>query len=164
MGTNKTIGSGYEDAFVLNIHREGKRRTGKEEFKHETATEVREFWSYKRRFAISGPEQMGTSRSFSVKHHFDLACASWGQSYCEIVKNVTVSLPDEVYRKARIKAAERNTSLSSLVKMFLESLADDEGEFKRLERLQEESYSKIECFQASRRITREELHRRGNLH
>jgi hypothetical protein len=80
------------------------------------------------------------------------------------VKNVTVSLPDEVYRKARIKAAERNTSLSSLVKMFLESLADDEGEFNRLERLQEESYSKIECFEASRRITREELHRRGNLH
>ena len=80
------------------------------------------------------------------------------------MKNVTVSLPDEVYRKARIKAAERNTSLSSLVKMFLESLADDEGEFKRLERLQEESYSKIECFETSRRITREELHRRGNLH
>jgi Family of unknown function (DUF6364) len=77
------------------------------------------------------------------------------------VKNVTVSLPDEVYRKARIKAAERNTSLSSLVKMFLESLADDEGEFNRLERLQEESYSKIERFDASRRMTREDLHRRG---
>jgi hypothetical protein len=59
--------------------------------------------------------------------------------YCDSAKNTTVSLPDEVYRKARIKAAERNTPLSSLVKEFLEALADDEGEFKRLERLQEDS-------------------------
>jgi DNA-binding IclR family transcriptional regulator len=81
-----------------------------------------------------------------------------------MLKNVTVSLPDEVYRKARIKAAERNTSLSSIVKEFLESLADEEGEFKRLERLQEESYGKIECFEATHRVTREELHRRGNFY
>jgi plasmid stability protein len=79
------------------------------------------------------------------------------------VKNVTVSLPDEVYRKARIKAAERNTSLSAMVKEFLESLADDEGEFKRLERLQEESYAHIERFRGSDRLTREELYRRGNI-
>jgi hypothetical protein len=31
------------------------------------------------------------------------------------VKNVTVSLPAQVYRRARIKAAERDTSLSALV-------------------------------------------------
>jgi predicted nucleic acid-binding protein len=74
------------------------------------------------------------------------------------VKNITVSLPDELYRKARIKAAERNTSLSAMVKQFLESLAKEEGEFKRLERLQEESYAQIERFQTSNRLTREELY------
>jgi plasmid stability protein len=74
------------------------------------------------------------------------------------VKNVTVSLPDEVYQKARIKAAERNVSLSALVRRFLESLAEEEGEFKRLERLQEESYAKIERFIASDRVKREELY------
>jgi len=79
------------------------------------------------------------------------------------VKNVTVSLSDEVYRKARVKAAERNTSLSSLVRQFLESLADDEGEFKRLERLQLESYAKIERFEATHRVKREELYRRDKL-
>ena len=166
MGTNETIGSGYENAFVLNIHREGKEEQGEKSLNMEAAEEVREFWSCKRR-APASIFRAGTNGDLSlssVKHHFVLACASWRQQYCGIVKNVTVSLPDEVYRKARIKAAERNTSLSSLVKMFLESLADDEGEFKRLERLQEQSYSKIECFEASRRITREELHRRGNLH
>ena len=79
------------------------------------------------------------------------------------MKNLTVSLPDEVYRKARVKAAERNTSLSSLVREFLESLADDEGEFRRLERLQEESYARVEHFEASHRAKRDELYRRGNL-
>jgi hypothetical protein len=29
MGTNETIGSGYENAFVLNIHRVGKEEQGK---------------------------------------------------------------------------------------------------------------------------------------
>ena len=80
------------------------------------------------------------------------------------MKNVTVSLPDEAYRKARIKAAERNVSLSSLVREFLESLVEQEGEFKRLERLQEESYAKIERFSASDRIMREELYRGENVH
>jgi len=35
------------------------------------------------------------------------------------MKNITVSVDDETYRRARIKAAERETSLSALVKQFL---------------------------------------------
>ena len=50
-----------------------------------------------------------------------------------------------------------------MIKQFLESLAEEEGEFKRLEHLQEESYAQIERFQASNRLTREKLYRRGNL-
>lgn len=42
------------------------------------------------------------------------------------MKNVTVSLDDETHRKARIHAAERGTSLSALVKRYLESLAEGE--------------------------------------
>jgi hypothetical protein len=37
------------------------------------------------------------------------------------VKNVTISLPDAVYKKARIKAAERETSLSGFVRDLLTS-------------------------------------------
>ena len=99
-----------------------------------------------------GPNGRWSSLAFAVQ-----------RGYCDSVKNVTISLPDEVYRKARVRAAERNTSLSALVKQFLQSLAEDEGEFKRLERLQEESYAQIERFQASNRLTREELYRRGNV-
>ena len=90
-------------------------------------------------------------------------CFGKARRWGDLVKNVTVSLPDEVYRRARVKAAERNTSLSAMVKQFLESLAEEEGEFKRLERLQEESYAQIERFQASDRLTREELYHRGNV-
>lgn len=39
------------------------------------------------------------------------------------MKNVTVSLDDELHRRARIRAAELGTSLSALVKQYLESLA-----------------------------------------
>jgi plasmid stability protein len=79
------------------------------------------------------------------------------------VKNVTVSLPDEVYRNARIKAAERNTSLSALVRQFLQTLAEEEDEFRKLERLQEQTYSEIKSFRASTRLRRNKVHRRGKL-
>lgn len=40
------------------------------------------------------------------------------------MKNVTISLDDETYRAARIRAAELGTSLSALVKEYLNGLAD----------------------------------------
>ncbi len=39
------------------------------------------------------------------------------------MKNITVSLDDETYRRARVKAAERDTSESALVEPFLPELA-----------------------------------------
>ncbi len=38
------------------------------------------------------------------------------------MKNITISLDDETYRKARIAAAQRDASVSALVKKFLLSL------------------------------------------
>lgn len=40
------------------------------------------------------------------------------------MKNVTIALDEEVHRKARIRAAELGTSLSALVKAYLEGLAE----------------------------------------
>lgn len=37
------------------------------------------------------------------------------------MKNITLSLDDETYRQARIRAAEQNTSVSALVKRLLTS-------------------------------------------
>ena len=38
------------------------------------------------------------------------------------MKNVTLSLDEETYRQARITAAERNQSVSALVRHYLRSL------------------------------------------
>jgi hypothetical protein len=40
------------------------------------------------------------------------------------MKNVTIALDDETHRNARIRAAELGTSLSALVKQYLEGLGD----------------------------------------
>jgi hypothetical protein len=40
------------------------------------------------------------------------------------MKNVTIALDDETHRKARIRAAELGTSLSALVKEYLNSLSE----------------------------------------
>jgi plasmid stability protein len=76
------------------------------------------------------------------------------------VKNITVSLPDEAYRQARIRAAERDTSVSALVREFLMSLAEEGNEFDRRERLQDETIASIREFRASDRLTRDEIHDR----
>jgi hypothetical protein len=42
---------------------------------------------------------------------------------CETMKNITVSLDEDTYRRARMAAAQRDTSVSALVKRFLVELA-----------------------------------------
>ena len=54
------------------------------------------------------------------------------------MKNITVSVPDDVYRNARVAAAQRDTSLSALVAGYLERLSGQMDEFARLEALQHE--------------------------
>lgn len=76
------------------------------------------------------------------------------------MKNITVSVDDAVYRQARIKAAERDTSVSALVKRFLTGLAADEGEFERLAREEKEIRARIKDFSAGNRLSRDTLHER----
>jgi plasmid stability protein len=77
------------------------------------------------------------------------------------MKNITVSVPDDVYRAARIRAAERGTSVSALVSDYLRSLSDREAEFSRLEAQQRRIQDEIESFRASDRLDRDELHERA---
>jgi plasmid stability protein len=83
------------------------------------------------------------------------------------VKNITVSLSDEAYRAARIRAAERGTSVSALVREFLESLSHEDSAFERGKRLQAEVLERIKKnarpFDASSRLTREQVHDRDAL-
>lgn len=77
------------------------------------------------------------------------------------MKNLTVSLDDETYRRARMIAAQRDTSVSALVKRFLIELASGETEFERLKRLEQAIRESIVDFDASDRLSRDEVHDRS---
>lgn len=77
------------------------------------------------------------------------------------MKNITVSVPDDVYRAARIRAAERGSSVSALVGEYLRSLSEHESEFLRLEAQQHHTQSAIGRFRAGDRLGRDELHDRA---
>jgi plasmid stability protein len=83
--------------------------------------------------------------------------------YCEFVKNVTVSLPDDVYRRARITAAERDTSVSALVRDFLMKLEAEESDSEQRKRLQKEVLATVRGFRAGGRLTRIQVHDRNAL-
>jgi uncharacterized protein YdaU (DUF1376 family) len=77
------------------------------------------------------------------------------------MKNITVSLDDETYRRARMIAAQRDTSVSALVKQFLVELASGETETERLKREERALRDRITTFRASDRLSREEVHKRN---
>ncbi|MBS9534315.1 hypothetical protein KIH27_12035 [Mycobacterium sp. M1] len=77
------------------------------------------------------------------------------------MRNITVAVPDEVYRTARIRAAELGKSVSALVGEFLTSLSDREAEFARLLAQQQRVQGEIDRFRAADRLSRDELHDRA---
>ena len=95
------------------------------------------------------------------------------------MRNITVSVDDDTYRLSRIRAAERDTSVSALVRGFLERLvrerADNGGEHRaggeteaeRRERLLDEVFEEI-CatrsgFKAADNVSREALYDRNAI-
>ncbi len=79
------------------------------------------------------------------------------------MKNITVAIHEEVHRRARIRAAEREKSLSAVVKEFLIEFAGGETDFERRKRLQRETLASIGAFRAGGRLTREKAHERHAL-
>jgi len=83
------------------------------------------------------------------------------------MKNITVSVNDEVYHRARLRAAELRTSISALVSRFLEKTALEESNVDRLKRLERETVSRIHArqkgFSAKNRLKRDDLYDRHAL-
>ena len=82
------------------------------------------------------------------------------------MKNITVSVPDEVYRQARIRAADRNTSVSGLVRQLLSQVAEQDGKEERRRHLLETIEAIREAnpnFTATDLLTRDQLHDRDAL-
>jgi hypothetical protein len=79
------------------------------------------------------------------------------------MKNITVSVDEDVYRRARVRAAELDTSLSAVVRRFLVEFAGGETDFERLRRLQDQTLASIRAFRARDRLTRDQAHERDAL-
>ena len=87
------------------------------------------------------------------------------------MKNITVSVDDDTYRRSRIRAAELDTSVSALVRGFLEGLVGDrahgapaETKEERRRRLLEEVLADFEArgvgVGVAGNLSRDELHDR----
>jgi hypothetical protein len=87
--------------------------------------------------------------------------------YCVNVKNITVSVDDETYHRARVRAAEMRTSVSAMVKRMLVEVAGQETDFERLAKQEREIRARVTSravpFRASDRLPREDLHDRHAL-
>jgi hypothetical protein len=62
-----------------------------------------------------------------------------------------------------MKAAERDSSVSALVREFLMTLGQEESDFERRKRLQSEVLASVKSFRAGDRLTRDEAHGRNGL-
>jgi hypothetical protein len=76
------------------------------------------------------------------------------------VRNITIAIDEEVYRRARIRAAQADTSISALVRDFLVKLGSEEDTHARLKELQNKTLRKIRKFRASDRLSRAAAHER----
>lgn len=75
--------------------------------------------------------------------------------------NLTLTIDDEILRRARIRALEEGTSVNAVVRAYLERFAGDEGAFFALHELRDLAReSTASSGAAGRTWTRDSLHER----
>ena len=84
-----------------------------------------------------------------------------------MMKNITVSVDEETYRRARIAAAQRDTSVSALVRGALEEIASNgagespnEELLRTLDEIRASLIARGSKFRAADNLPREELYDR----
>lgn len=91
-------------------------------------------------------------------------------SYSDTVKNITVAVDDETYRGARIAAAEADTSVSAMVRRFLQEIAArrrqplspvPDVEFERLRQQELDLRKELRGFSGADRLSRDDLYDRS---
>ena len=83
------------------------------------------------------------------------------------MKNITVTVSDDLYKAARLRAAERQSTVSALVRAFLEQLTNDVSAHERLRQEQNDIIARIRAdhpgFGAGDRLSRDDIHRRDAI-
>ena len=90
-----------------------------------------------------------------------------GLYYSDYMKNITVSVDEELHRRARIWAARAGSTVSALVRTYLIRLTDEDPEFDRLAERQNTLIQQIRSdyprFSAGDRLARSAAHERDAL-
>lgn len=73
--------------------------------------------------------------------------------------NITVTVDEDTYRAARIKAAAQGSSVSALVKQFLAELAGRDARFEALAQEEEAIRARLDGIDAADRQSRDDLYR-----
>jgi plasmid stability protein len=76
------------------------------------------------------------------------------------MRNITVSMEDDLVRRAKVRAAQEDSSVSAVVRRFLEDYARTETEFERLRQKEIDLRKQIKHFDAADRLTRDALYDR----
>lgn len=79
------------------------------------------------------------------------------------MKNITLSVDDETYRQARIRAAEQGTTVSALVRNYLNALSERGAAQTDSAGALFAALDRAGAYQASARMSREEVHARGRV-
>jgi Family of unknown function (DUF6364) len=76
------------------------------------------------------------------------------------MSNITVSIDEQTYRAARIVAAQRNSTVSALVRDYLNTLINESTQPDARKNALFEALDKAGSFKAGERLSRSESHRR----
>jgi hypothetical protein len=76
------------------------------------------------------------------------------------MSNITVSIDEQTYRAARIVAAQRNATVSSLVRDYLNTLVNENTQPDTRSKALFEALDKAGPYQAGERLSRTESHHR----
>jgi plasmid stability protein len=77
------------------------------------------------------------------------------------MKNITVTIDEDTYRRARVKAAELDTSVTAMVRQFLTEVVAGESDAEKLKREEARIRESIVSFRAGDRLHRDAVHDRG---
>ena len=80
------------------------------------------------------------------------------------MKEININIDDELYRRARQKFDDLESTVSQYVTSYLKSLNDDDGQITAARNRMLELFRTTRGFGVGEKLSREEMHERGSVH
>ena len=80
------------------------------------------------------------------------------------MKEINISIDDELYRQARERLDDLESSVSRCVTDYLQSLNDDDARIAAARNRMIELFRSTKGFGVGEKLSREEMHERGSVH